>query len=121
MTGFVNLAFQALANSSVPLWVDPRMRGRVMGLYMLVLTGGTPLGAPIIGALTSHAGGRFGMAVCGLVPAAAAGAIVLIQVWHRRRSSRSATAGATAARRGSTGIVRRQMPGRHPHQRGPAL
>ena len=87
--GFVNLAFQALANSSVQLWVDPQMRGRVMGLYMLVFTGGTPLGAPIIGALTNHAGARFGMAVCGLVPAAATAAIVLIHVWTRPRRQAS--------------------------------
>ncbi|MEU7871681.1 MFS transporter [Dactylosporangium sp. NPDC049140] len=78
--GFVNLAFQSLANSSVQLWIDPEMRGRVMGLYMLVFTGGTPLGAPIIGALTSGYGARFGMAVCGVVPAAAAVAIVLIHI-----------------------------------------
>ncbi|MFI5909524.1 MFS transporter [Dactylosporangium sp. NPDC051541] len=81
--GFVNLAFQALANASVQLWVDPDVRGRVMGLYMLVFTGGTPLGAPIIGALTDHFGARWGMAVCGLVPAAAAGAIAVLH-WRAR-------------------------------------
>jgi MFS family permease len=93
--GFVNLAFQSLANSSVQLWVDPSMRGRVMGLYLLVFTGGTPLGAPVIGALTDAFGARAGMAVCGLVPAAAAGAIVLIQVWSRRRALRPACASPT--------------------------
>ncbi|MET7395167.1 MFS transporter [Dactylosporangium sp. NPDC005572] len=93
--GFVNLAFQSLANASVQLWVDPEMRGRVMGLYMLVFAGGTPLGAPIIGAVTNAFGARFGMAVCGLIPAAAAGAIVLIQVWSRRRSVRLPVPGHT--------------------------
>jgi MFS family permease len=82
--GFVNLAFQALANASVQLWVDPAMRGRVMGLYMLVFVGGTPLGAPIIGALTNAFGARAGMAVCGVIPAAAAGAIALVQLRKRR-------------------------------------
>ena len=47
-------------------------RGRVMGLYMLVFIGGTPIGAPIIGALTSQFGARTGMAICGAVPALAA-------------------------------------------------
>src|SRR5581483_9748281 len=28
--GFLNLAFQAMANSSVQLWVEPAIRGRVM-------------------------------------------------------------------------------------------
>ena len=70
--GFVNLAFQAMANASVQLAVDPELRGRVMGLYMLVFIGGTPIGAPIVGALTSQFGPRAGMAVCGVVPALAA-------------------------------------------------
>jgi MFS family permease len=70
--GLVNLAFQAMANASVQLAVDPDLRGRVMGLYMLVFIGGTPIGAPIIGALTSQFGARAGMAVCGAVPALAA-------------------------------------------------
>ena len=70
--GFVNLAFQAMANASVQLAVDPELRGRVMGLYMLVFIGGTPIGAPIVGALTNQFGPRAGMAVCGVVPALAA-------------------------------------------------
>jgi MFS family permease len=70
--GFVNLAFQSMANASVQLSVEPELRGRVMGLYMLVFIGGTPIGAPIIGALTNHFGPRVGMAVCGAIPAVAA-------------------------------------------------
>jgi MFS family permease len=70
--GFVNLAFQSMANASVQLAVGPELRGRVMGLYMLVFIGGTPIGAPIIGALTNHFGPRVGMTVCGAVPALAA-------------------------------------------------
>ncbi len=77
VVGLANLAFQAMANSSVQLWSDPRLRGRVMGLYMLVFTGGTPIGAPIIGAVTSQFGARTGMAVCGAIPVAAAAALVV--------------------------------------------
>jgi hypothetical protein len=67
--GFVNLVFQAMANASVQLSVDPDLRGRVMGLYMLVFIGGTPIGAPVIGALTNQFGARAGMIICGAVPA----------------------------------------------------
>jgi MFS family permease len=66
--GFGNLMFQAMANSSVQLAIDPELRGRIMGLYMLVFIGGTPIGAPLIGAITNHYGARAGMAVCGAVP-----------------------------------------------------
>jgi MFS family permease len=76
--GLVNLAFQAMANASVQLAVDPGLRGRVMGLYMLVFIGGTPIGAPIIGALTNHYGARAGMAACGAIPALTA--VILLAV-----------------------------------------
>jgi MFS family permease len=85
--GLTNLAFQAMANSSVQLWSDPRLRGRIMGLYMLVFTGGTPIGAPIIGALTSHYGARLGMSVCGAIPAVAAALLVVQNGYSLRRRS----------------------------------
>jgi MFS family permease len=66
-----------MANASVQLAVDPALRGRVMGLYMLVFIGGTPIGAPIIGELTNHFAARVGMATCGAVPALAAAAVAV--------------------------------------------
>jgi MFS family permease len=92
--GLVNLGFQAMANASVQLAVEPEQRGRVMGLYMLVFIGGTPIGAPIVGAVTNHLGARAGMAICGLVPAlAVAGMAVLLSV---SRAGRRAPAGQVA-------------------------
>jgi MFS family permease len=85
--GFVNLVCQAMANASVQLAVDPEIRGRVMGLYMLVFIGGTPIGAPVIGAITSHYGARTGMLVCGVIPAIAA-AVVAVAVTKRTRHQR---------------------------------
>ena len=84
LMGVTNLAFQAMANSSVQLWTDPRLRGRIMGIYMLVFTGGTPIGAPIIGAITAHFGARLGMSVCGAIPAAAA---AVLAATHALKSS----------------------------------
>jgi MFS family permease len=83
--GFANLAFQAMANASVQLAVDPELRGRVMGLYMLAFIGGTPIGAPIIGALTNQFGARAGMAICGAVPALAALAMAAFTASHGLR------------------------------------
>jgi MFS family permease len=81
--GLTNLAFQAMANASVQLATEPAFRSRVMGLYMLVFVGGTPLGAPIIGAVTAQFGPRTGMVVCGVVPALTAlavGALLAVRV-----------------------------------------
>jgi MFS family permease len=87
--GFVNLMFQAMANSYVQLVTDPELRGRVMGLYMLVFIGGTPFGAPVVGAVTSHFGARAGMFFCGVIPAAAA-VIMAVAVARRTRKEQRA-------------------------------
>ncbi|WP_380160057.1 MFS transporter [Kineococcus sp. R86509] len=95
--GVTNLAFQAIANSSVQLWVDQEYRGRVMGLYVLVFMGGTPIGGPIVGWITEHVGVRAGMAVCGIVPLAVAvamaGVLAAQPVLARRRETAAALAG----------------------------
>ena len=87
--GFVNLVCQAMANASVQLAVDPELRGRVMGVYMLVFIGGTPFGAPIVGAVTSHFGARAGMFCCGVIPAVAA-VIMAAAVARRTRKEQRA-------------------------------
>jgi MFS family permease len=92
--GLTNLAFQSMANASVQVAADPTLRGRIMGLYMLAFIGGTPIGAPLIGALTSHFGARAGMAVCGVVPALAA---ALVAIARRRRAEPPTTRTPTAA------------------------
>jgi MFS family permease len=92
--GFTNLAFQSMANACVQLAVDSGLRGRVMGLYMLVFIGGTPIGAPVIGALTNHFGARAGMAVCGVVPALAAAVMAATLV--RRRGGAAPVSGGSS-------------------------
>ncbi len=47
------------ANTTVQLSVSPSMRGRVMALYMMVVMGGTPLGAPVVGWVGATFGARW--------------------------------------------------------------
>jgi MFS family permease len=53
------------ANSIVQTSTDPAIRGRVMGLYLLIFMGGTPFGSPLIGATTDLIGIRPTIALCG--------------------------------------------------------
>ncbi|WP_258024614.1 MFS transporter [Streptomyces bambusae] len=76
--GMFGLTVNVVANSSVQMATDPEMRGRVMALYMMVFTGGTPLGAPLVGWVTDHFGARVGMAAGGAVSLAAAVTIGLV-------------------------------------------
>jgi MFS family permease len=57
--GLVTLLTLTAANASVQLSVDPLLRGRVMALYIMVLMGGTPIGAPILGWLGNTLGPRW--------------------------------------------------------------
>jgi MFS family permease len=48
------------------------MRGRVMALYMAVLMGGTPFGAPLVGFVAETFGPRWSLIAGGLISAGAA-------------------------------------------------
>lgn len=71
-TGAAVLTFTTTANSLVQLGSSPEVRGRVMALYVLVFLGGTPIGAPVIGAVAQAAGPRSSLLVGGLVCAVSA-------------------------------------------------
>ncbi|WP_188743943.1 MFS transporter [Agromyces bauzanensis] len=61
------------ANGYVQSTTDPALRGRVMALYMAVMVGGTPVGAPIVGAVADAFGPRWALGV-----AAASGAVAAL-------------------------------------------
>ncbi|HEX4705768.1 MAG TPA: MFS transporter [Pseudonocardiaceae bacterium] len=76
--GAAVITFITAANSTMQLSITPELRGRVMGLYMLVFLGGNPIGGPMSGWLAEQFGGRapyyaggaisvLAAAVCGLV------------------------------------------------------
>ncbi|MDU0294798.1 MFS transporter [Saccharothrix longispora] len=77
--GIAMMTFTTTANATVQLAVEPAMRGRVMGLYMLVFLGGNPVGGPVMGWLAEHFTPRAPLVVGGAVSilAAVAGGIVL--------------------------------------------
>ncbi len=68
-TGVAVLTFTTTANAIVQLGSAPHVRGRVMALYILVFLGGTPVGAPLIGALAEAFGPRSSIVVGGLITA----------------------------------------------------
>lgn len=70
--GIALMTFTTSANSTVQLAVSPEMRGRVMGLYMLVFLGGNPIGGLLTGWLADEFGGRSPFFVGGVVAALAA-------------------------------------------------
>jgi len=70
--GLCQMTLLNAANATVQLGVDPIMRGRVMALYMAVLMGGTPFGAPLVGFVAETFGARWSLIAGGLISAGAA-------------------------------------------------
>lgn len=57
-TGFAVVTTMTTANGYVQTTTDPALRGRVLALYMAILLGGTPIGAPIVGWVADAYGPR---------------------------------------------------------------
>ena len=78
--GVTALTTLVSANSLVQTSTDPAIRGRVMGLYLLIFMGGTPFGSPLIGVTTELIGIRLTIAACGGISLAAS-----LFVWFKYR------------------------------------
>ena len=63
--GAASVTFAAGMNSRAAARVGRPLRGRVMALYSVVFLGSTPIGAPIVGALSEATSPRTGMAIGG--------------------------------------------------------
>ena len=55
------------ANTMVQMRTDTQIRGRVMGIYLTVFLGGTPIVSPFIGWMTEGIGTRPTIAICGSI------------------------------------------------------
>ncbi|MFI6101777.1 MFS transporter [Lentzea sp. NPDC051213] len=64
--GIAMMTFNTTANATIQLAVEPEMRGRVMGIYMLVFLGGNPVGGPLMGWI-GEINGRAPIIIGGLV------------------------------------------------------
>jgi MFS family permease len=56
LTGFAQIIFMAIGNTTLQTVTPNRLRGRIMGVYMLVFNGSTPIGNLFTGALAHSFG-----------------------------------------------------------------
>jgi MFS family permease len=66
-TGLASATVLTTANAMTQLNTTPHMRGRVMSIYLLVLLGGTPIGAPLAGLVSDTLGARYALILGGLI------------------------------------------------------
>lgn len=64
--GYISLTVLTTATSLMQLSTSPSMRGRTMGLFVVIMFTGLPIGGPLIGGLAELFGIRFAVAVGGL-------------------------------------------------------
>jgi MFS family permease len=80
LTGAATITFLTTGNSTIQLASQPAYRGRVTALWSLALVGTTPIGSPVIGAISDAAGPRYALGL----GAAACLAAVIIGRWPAR-------------------------------------
>jgi MFS family permease len=61
--GWAVQTFMTTANSTVQLWTEPAMRGRVMAIYMGIVNGCTLIGAPFAGWVANRHGARWSLMI----------------------------------------------------------
>ncbi|WP_114559979.1 MFS transporter [Desertihabitans aurantiacus] len=83
LVGLSSLLTLTAANATVQMGSDPRVRGRVMALYSMVLMGGTPVGAPVLGWVGELFGPRWTLIGGGL--GVVVGVLVSVAVYARLR------------------------------------
>jgi MFS family permease len=88
-TGVALLMFTTTANSATQLGTTAAMRGRVMGLYMLVFLGGAPFGSLLVGWAAEQVGVRVTLIGGGVISALAAVAAVFLLARARDVPARS--------------------------------
>lgn len=109
LVGLLQMSFTTSAMSIVQLSVDPEFRGRVMGIYMLAFLGGTPLGAPLLGAIADVSTPAAPLLVGGVVSALTC---ALCGLYALRRSAAAGALREEGARGSGEGGARGAAGGR---------
>ncbi|MEV1174353.1 MFS transporter [Nonomuraea sp. NPDC049784] len=119
-TGLAAVTVLTTANAMIQLNADSRMRGRVTSIYLLVLLGGSPIGAPLAGLVCDTLGARYILILGGLICALGAIALaVAMKARSRRPRTRVVTWLNGAAIRRPAPATRLDTDRPHKHLGGP--
>ena len=112
VVGMSSVMFGVSANATVQIASDDRMRGRVMGIFLLGTIGAGCLGGPVVGFLDQQFGPRMALFAGAAVPA-------LLLLLVARKLSAGSSESVRQIVRGSTHHMWRQVSSvhrLHPHQ-----
>lgn len=74
--GLTSIAFLSSAGALAQSRAEPEYRGRVAALFAVAFLGSTPVGGPIVGAVTQVLGARYGLALGGATALLTAGVVL---------------------------------------------
>jgi MFS family permease len=90
VVGAASVTFLATGNATLQLASDPRYRGRVMALWAMAFLGSTPIGGPLVGAVSEELSPRGALALGAVACLAAAGLGALARARAGRQSPSAA-------------------------------
>jgi MFS family permease len=105
--GAAGVVASVTANTRLQLLAPDHLRGRVMGIYILLMGGTTPVGSFLLGELAGHVGTGAALVCFGAATALAVGLISVLR-WHtagRRDGGEAPRDVANAAVRGAVRMV----------------
>jgi len=91
LLGIANTAFASTANTSLQLATPDHLRGRVMGLYMLLFAGSTPIGGYLTGVMSEAWGVQTAIGIEAVLCLAGVAAGLAYYAAHREEIGRIAT------------------------------
>lgn len=97
LLGFSVITVMNTSNALLQTESAPALRGRVMAIYMTIVMGGTPLGAPFIGWIGEQLGARWTLVVGGALVLAGVGLAALVHRAAIRPAIRPANLAAAPA------------------------
>jgi MFS family permease len=97
-TGLALLTYTTASNSTTQLNTSPEMRGRVMGVYMMIFLGGAPIGSPLAGWIAAEFGARMSVISGGVISLVATIAVTCLLARMRGTHVRSYLRPAELAR-----------------------
>ena len=98
LIGLATITLLNSANATLQVESDPELRGRVMAIYMTIVMGGTPVGAPVIGWIGETYGARWTLIVGGVLVLVG---VLLALLMHRFATSDERRTTPTAMTSGS--------------------
>jgi len=91
--GASTLLLSTSANSTVQLAAHDSIRGRIVGIYVLVYFGSMAIGGPLLGTIVQQYGARAGMLIAGVLPGISTLLIATILLTLRLRRGRALLGG----------------------------